>query len=66
MQLQFILYISTMNCTVKCINFQVMDKNFIKDSIYCEGNVLIFSDWNNGFQDVLDSDPVIILIFFGR
>ena len=40
------------------------DKNLIKNSTYCEGNVVIPTDWNNGLQDILELDPVMILIIF--
>ena len=63
MQLQFISCINITNCKVKCINFQVMWQNFIKDSMYCKGNANISHDWNSGLQEVLNSVPVIILIF---
>jgi hypothetical protein len=32
--------------------------------MYCKGNVSLSNDWNGGLQEVLDSDPVIILIIF--
>ena len=36
----------------------------MKNSMYCEGNVNISNDWKSGLQEVLDSNPVIILIIF--
>jgi hypothetical protein len=36
--------------------------SFIKESMYCEGNVNNPKDRNSGLQDVLEFDPVIILI----
>jgi hypothetical protein len=40
------------------------NKNLVKDNMYCEDTASISDDWNNSVQEVLDSDPVIILIIF--
>ena len=61
MQLQFISLIHTLNCKFKCIS-TLWDKNLIKDNVCCKGNVNCCSDWNNGLQEVPDTDPLTILI----
>jgi hypothetical protein len=41
------------------------DKNFIRDIMYCKGNVRIPNELNKGLHDILVFEPVMSLSSFG-